>query len=465
MATLTFGQQLKQTALVFALGLGMVCIPAHPSRSEAASINLDRDQSILLGRELLADNKTDIALALARALIARDPQDPDALVLMAAALQQSGKHKEARKSARDAFTASTTEHQKYESAMLVGRSDFHGRAYMRSQYWLRRAAQAAPDPQARQAAERNFRYVKRVNPLRLRFSAGVKSSSNVNGGTSADTINLFGLPFQINQGSRALSGTEYALDFDLRYRLAQTKKGETALTAEMESRTYSLSSDSRRKAPNARASDYSFQRMEVGLARRFTPGSGKGVYEIAGAVGRIWYGGKTTSDYTSLSLSHGFQLFPATGARLSFSVDRQIRHNSAARAAYVYELEGQVAHEFSNKDRMIFLGSLKQTDADVSYIRNTALSADLIYSMAKPVFGVRFSPTVGLEQRRYPDDIYQNTSRRDLTKRLGIAASFDNVEYLGFSPTLHVEFSDTESNVSIHERQSLDVFLKINSRF
>ncbi|MGI3212885.1 surface lipoprotein assembly modifier [Roseovarius tibetensis] len=452
-------------ALLTLLCLITVCLGAREADAKDASFELDAEQSVLLGREVLAAGKPEIALALARALIDRHAQDPDALVLMAAALQHLGNYNEARNVARSAYSASKTDQQAFESAMLVGRSDFHRDAYTRSQWWLRRAAQAAPDTEARRIAERNFKHVRRVNPLRLQFRIGVRSSSNINDGSSTEEIELFGLPFRLLGTSRALSGTELAVDADLRYRIAQSERSETALTTELETRSYRLSSEAQRQAPDASGSDFNFQRVEVGALHRFARAEGNSVYEVAGAVGLTWYGGEKLSDYARLRLSQSFQLRPSTGLRVTLSTQKQWRQDSAARSVFSYGLQGEIRHHLKTGARLIFLGSVRRTEADAAYIQNTALRAQLIYRMAEPIFGVRFSSSVGLEQRRYPADGFQPSGRRDLRGKLGISASFENIEYMGFTPSWHVEFSQTDSNVAFYEQESVDMFLGINSSF
>lgn len=448
----------------------MLCLVAvslgeREAHAEDATLELDAEQSVLLGRELLASGKPEIALALARALIDGGAQDTDALVLMAAALQQMGAYDEARAVAREAYAESNTDQQAFESAMLVGRSDFHREAHTRSQWWLRRAAQAAPDAEARRIAERNFEHVRRVNPLRLRFRIGVRSSSNINDGSSTEEIELFGLPFRLLGTSRALSGTELAVDADLRYRIAQSERSETALTAELETRSYRLSSEAQRQAPDASGSDFNFQRVEVGALHRFSRAEGNSIYEVAGAVGLTWYGGEKLSDYARLSLSQSFQLRPSTGLRVTLSTQKQWRQDSAARSVFSYGLQGEIQHHLKTGARLIFLGSVRRTEADAAYIQNIALRGQLMYRMPEPIFGVRFSSSVGLEQRRYPADVFQTTERRDLRGTLGVSASFENIEYMGFTPSWHVEFSKTESNVAFHEQESVDMFLGINSSF
>ncbi len=452
-------------AVALMLGVAIAGLEPRAARAEGAGITLDRDESILLGRQILTRGRPEIALALARALVERDARDADALVLLAAALQHTGAFDEARAVAHAAYAAADTDEQRFEAAMLAGRSDFHRGAHSRAQLWLRRAAHSAPDAEAREAAERNFNHARRANPLDLRASLGITASSNINDGTSTEVIDLFGIPFRLQGASRALSGIEFALDMRLRYRIAETARSNTALTAALSSRSYRLSSDARAQAPEARASDYAFQSAEVGIVHRMAVADNTAVHEIAGRFGRSWYGGDPLSDFAQLELSRMVQLRPGTSLRFALSGQHQRRHDSAARSATVLGAQVEAAHVLDSGANLLVMAAFRQTDAQASHVRNTAQRALVSYTMAEPVAGMRLTSSVDLEQRRFPADAMQPDGRRDLRGTLGLSASFETIEYMGFSPSLNVRYSRTRSNVAVHERRSIDVFMGVNSRF
>lgn len=443
----------------------ILCLAGGGAQARDAALDLDAQQSVRLGREILAAGRPKVALALARAIVDSDPSDPGALVLMAAALQQLDAHDRARDTAHRAYATARTDRQAFESAMLAGRADFRRDAYTRAQLWLRRAAQAAPDATAREIAERNFKRVRQVNPLTLRFRLGLRSSSNINDGSGSDEIEIFGLPFRVRGSSQALSGTELTVGAALRYRIARSKRHATFLTTEIATRSYRLSQSARRKAPEASGSDFSYQRVELG-ARHRVAGAREGVaHDIAGAVGRTWYGGRRLSDYARLRLSRRMRLQPATQLRLTLSLQGQRRHDSDARSAVTYGLQGEIAHRLQGGARLIVLGSARRTESDARDIRNTALRARAIYELAEPIFGVRLSSSISVEHRRYPVSVFAQSERRDLRAKLGISAAFEAIDYMGFTPSWNIELSRTESTAAFYDQESVDMFLGIRSSF
>lgn len=452
--------------LLFLLALAVaLSLPGTQARAEPQEITLGRDQSLNFGRQLLAQGRPDVALAMARALVAVDPQDPEALVLLAAALQQQGDYPESRQHARTAYATASNDMLRFEAAMLSGRADFHHGAHTRAQWWLRRAAHNAPDAETREIAERNFLQVRRANPLELHFNLGVTGSSNVNDGSSSETIEIFGLPFRLDGTARALSGTEIGVDMGLRYRLRASRQSATFALAALSTRNYRLSSKAREIAPDARNRDFARQTIEVGLAHRFALSEDGAVYEITGRLGRTWYGGDLLSNSARLQLSRSTMITPQTNLRLTLSTQRQNRLDSAARSSTSYGLQADVAHAFDSGARLFAAASWRETQAQATNVQNTAHRAQVTYVMAEPVMGVRLSSTLDIEQRRFPENILQPDGRRDLTGRIGLSASLEVVEYMGFSPSLNLQFSRTRSNVSLYESESLDMFLGVNSRF
>lgn len=447
------------------IAAGMLLTGAPEVRAEAQDLSLSREQSIHAGRRLLNDGRADIALAMARALVAADARDAEALILLAAALQAQGDNDAARTAAQRAHRNASDDQQRFEAAMLAGRADYRRGAHTRAQWWVRRAAHAAPDAEARATAERNFAHVRRENPLELRFNLGVAGSSNINQGSSADTVEIFGLPFQLDGAAQALSGTEFALDAGLAYRIAQSERSATTLSLGLTARAYRLSGEARALAPEARNSDYAFQSLEIGLSHRLTAGPGEAVHEIAATFGRNWYGAAALSDFVRVDLSRATALTPRTGLRFTLTGQRQERRDSAVRSSTTLGVQADVNHALESGARLRLTGALRETRAASADVQHSAQRGQLTYVMADPVAGMRLSSTIGLEWRRYPAHMLAPEGRRDLRGRIGLSASFEEIEYMGFSPSLNLDVSRTRSNVAMHERRSVDLFMGIASRF
>lgn len=434
-------------------------------RAQSVAQELSRAEALLLGRSLLAQGRPAPARAIADALLRAAPDDNEARVLMAAALQAEGMHQQSRSFAQAAHRQAETDQTRFDAAMLAGRAEFNRDAYGRAQFWLRRAAQVAPDASGRDLAIRNFGQVRRINPLELRLNFSVRQSSNINNGTSTDVITLWGLPFQVSGNSRALSGLELTTDLSARYRIRQTALQNTALTLNLTARNYRLSSEARTIAPDARSSDYAFQRFEIGAQHRFTFADSESHYEIFAAAGRSWHGGRHLGDHIRASLSQTIALRPRTIVQFSISGQQQWRRDAAERNATRIGGSTLIRHALENANQLSLRMGAETTQARSIHIRNRALHAGLGYTLAEPVLGARLDASLDLEHRRFPQGALQPDGRRDTTATLGVAAMFEDMDYMGFAPVLRLEISNTASNMAIHKRRAANIAVEIRSSF
>lgn len=431
----------------------------------AQSQELTRAQALHLGRSLVAEGQPAMAQVIAEAILKADPRDSEAQVLMAAVLQAMGAPDQAGAHARAAHRHGETAQTRFEGAMLAGRAAFDREAYGQAQFWLRRAAQTAPDEAARAQAARNFAAVRRVNPLDVQFNLGVRQATNINNGTSTEVIEFLGLPFVVSGASRALSGQELRADLALRYRLAQTPVSRTSLSFSLGSRSYRLSSAARRQAPEARASDFAHQRVEMGVIHQMARPGATGPVSFGAAIGRSWYGGQPLSDHLRLSAARSMVLTPERQLTILGDVQRSLNHTSRARHATRIGLGMALHHGAADENHLSVTLRAEQTSGQSIHVRNTTLRAGLAYDLAHPVAGLRLGADLDLEQRRFPAGGLQPEGRQDRTATFGLRVAFDDLDYMGFMPMLDIGLSRTQSNLPIHARRSADISLGIKSRF
>ncbi|MFV2038099.1 MAG: surface lipoprotein assembly modifier, partial [Paracoccaceae bacterium] len=97
--------------------------------------------------------------------------------------------------------------------------------------------------------------------------------------------------------------------------------------------------------------------------------------------------------------------------------------------------------------------------------KNDSLRLGLRYSIARPVLRTGLSLSMSLEKRDYEVSVYDPDGRQDLTLSAGVAMVFRDVSYFGFAPTLSIEASRTQSNVSLFDRENVALRLGIQSNF
>ena len=172
------------------------------------------------------------AILIARALLARNPDDVSAHLLWAEAALIMADTPAIRKHALAAFRASQNPDAKFQAARLVAISYLQDERPTLAQIWLRRArGQATTQDQIDRLAV-DYRQVRQLNPLNVDVSLSATPSSNVNN-NSANTTMLApfftsdsGIVFteaEISDESQALDGWLYGTTIRLSYRLHESQ--------------------------------------------------------------------------------------------------------------------------------------------------------------------------------------------------------------------------------------------------
>ncbi len=387
------------------------------------------------------------------------------VLAQAAAQIGAGNLEAGRKLARRAFMLAQTPAQKVEAARLVASALFRSGRYSRSEIWLRRAFNVAPDAATQSILRQEFAQVRRKNPLRLTFGLSVAPSNNVNNGSSSETVTIWNLPFQLSADARALSGIETAMNVDLKYRLSESARQATNFSLVLYGRTYRLSRAARIAAPGAKGSDYSFAMAEATLSHDRKFANFPGATSFQAVAGQFWYGGTPYIRYGRASITQGFEISTKTAASLSIGYENQIQVRSGGVNSKIKSLGAGLNRKLANSNTLSLNLQYSDTASDDPTARNVATRLRLDYSFAKPLLGASLSLNLSAEKRDYRLSFYDATGRHDRTLTAGANLVFVNTSVFGFSPNLTLEASRTWSNVTLYNRQSTSVRLGIQSTF
>ncbi|WP_306006889.1 porin family protein [Aquicoccus porphyridii] len=447
--------------LRLALVLGLTWSPTAWADERAALSPGDMRLATIVAIEA---GDTARARALTDALLARDPHDIEALLLAARAHRDAGQAREAQTHARRAWSVARAPRERHAAALAMAQALASSDQRTRAQFWLRRAAHHAPNERLRQAAVRDFRYVRQRNPLSVQLRFGITPKSNVNNGSANSTIDIFGLPdVNLTGAARALSGLEVMGGAALRYRVAETPSRATDLTFNALRRDYRLSSEARRIAPTARGSDFAFAAISAGVTQRFMQLDTRRETTLSAALGKTWYGGSPYSDFARLSVGHTMPL--SRVSRLDVKLTGERTRGPAAPHADLLRAQASYTRVLSNRGQIGL--SLQLTDSRASHASAdfTEVATRLSYAPPQPILGVKTSFGLGLRARDYPATPYRAGARRDREASADMTMAFDRMDYLGFTPTLTLSTSRTDSNVGLFDVENLGLALGLRSAF
>ncbi|WP_157772694.1 surface lipoprotein assembly modifier [Pseudoponticoccus marisrubri] len=453
----------RRSAARLALIAALAAPPPAAATGEETRLSLSEARGA--AARLLHEGRAASALVLADGVLLGDPDDVQGLLLRSRALRDMGRPDDALEAAQAAWQQAGTGRDRFFTAMVLAQAQASGGNKAVAQYWLRRAAQIAPDDRLRAVAVRDFRHVRRITPWRLSVDLTFQPSDNINGAPKTNTFTFAGLPF-VNPTAVPVSGLRYGADVDYVYRVGLDKSSRLNLGVGLEVERVRLSSSAKRKLPGLRASDFREDALSLSLGYERRGGEGRWLGAAELSVTRRWVAGELLSDALRLQLSHDRVLAPRweMGARLAG--ERDHRHDLAARSSTSTELGFDLTHRFDHGAlRLDLMGAETRSDSR-SIARDTRRVA-LAYALARPVKGML--PRVVASYEEVDFDLapasFWTEPRRDREYGLALDVLLPGLDYYGFAPEIGVSWSDRRSNYSLYETEGTDLRLGLRSVF
>ncbi|MCF6443882.1 surface lipoprotein assembly modifier [Nereida sp. MMG025] len=441
--------------------------PTAPSLAQSAdSVTLSVAQARSLALNLIRQKKPQAAREIALGILRGDPDDIRALLILAQAEARLGQPAKARFAARRAFRKSDKPNEKYTAAALVADSFAQQDKLNQTQIWLRRAEFYATEPRQKQALARSYAKVRNANPIRLQFSFNVKPTDNLNNAPTDGTIIIGGLPFELSGSGRALSGTELSYGLDASYSKPTDAGNRWSLALSLNARDYLLSSEAKRQAPDAKASDFAFR--EVKLSGRYTwLSQDKGSTSAGLSLGANWYGGDRLTNSISLDLARRWFLDDRTvlDGRLSYAIRE--RQDSEIRSSDVTQLTLGWTRVLENRDRLRLSATLIDTASDSAFVAYDGATLSGSYALADPIFGAttRLNLSVGTRSYDRAVSLYGPDPRADTQYSGGVSLFFKDASVFGFAPTVSLSISQTQSNLDLYDSEQIGLSFGIGSVF
>ncbi|ETX28456.1 hypothetical protein RISW2_06845 [Roseivivax isoporae LMG 25204] len=410
--------------------------------------------------------RPDRALIYSEGLVRRDPDDFAAHLIRARAARDLGRFGPADESARAAWALADTPSERYAAAMMRARVLSSRGARTRAQFWLRRAAQNAPTDADRARAVRDFRYVKARNRWSSELSFSIAPSSNVNGGSSSDTTEYYGIPFELQGTAKALSGIEFALGISTTYTLVEREHAKTDIHLSAFHQTYTLSDEARDTAPDVEGSDFAYSSLSFGLTQDWlAPGR-----RLGGSVGATlsqgWYGGDPLTRTARLTGSLRYVLGPKLVGEASLSRDWQTGLGDREDADSWRAALGAVT-VLGPGHRLGLAVSRLESVSDADFLDYDRTGIDLTFSLAKPLPLLDTAVGFGLSAARkhHDETTFGPDGREEHIYGARASFTFNAIDYYGFAPVLTLRADRTVANIGVYDSEEFGMEIGIRSRF
>jgi len=415
----------------------------------------------------------DTAAAYAEALLARDPEDLTAHLIQARALRDQGRSGPARAAAARAWALAETPEDRYAAALVTAQVLSSAGRRTAAQFWLRRAVQHAPNDLLRAKATRDYRYVRARNPWATELDLVVAPNSNINNGSARDqsylhyTLNkiIFGEPviYDLSGSAQALSGLELGAALRSRYRFRETATTAQDLKFGLSYRSYILSDSAEAQAPGVSGGDFAFGTLSLGYGYRQRNLAGRGELVAELEAGQTFYGGARYA--STLRGSLGQALRRAGGRQYRFGIDAQHLVGQATPDLDSLGLRASLSERLAGGG-LAYLGlSTEFTQSPEPTAEYAEVELRGGYVLGRPVLGAALELGLGVALRDYEVSLHAPDGRQDRKLFADLTATFTEVDYYGFNPSLTLRASRTDSNIGLYDVNRLGLSLGIKSAF
>jgi len=415
-----------------------------------------------------------LAVTLARALLKADPQDPAALLVLATIRLATGDAAGAYRMGRLSFRNAQDKTAIHQAARVTALSALAQNQTLRTRFWLRRAADTAPDPLSRARVMRNYKLLQEKSPWRLKFNLAISPSDNVNGGSDSAFNIIDGVPIVgiLSPSAQALPGIVVQASANLSYRLSHSATQQTWITSALAVKQVRLDPGAQGAplpapftTPLLTNGDLATTSAQIGLSHmRSAPDSPLSQrYDLT--FTQLWQGGARA--YFGVEAGTDLRLALTRTKAVSASLNVEHRDYTSGRKAQIVTFGTGATFVLPNASRLRAEIQLRHSDGPIFTSRSA--SAQINYALGKPIKSVQLSTSIGGSFVDYPTYAVGFISvpggRQDESLFAQIDATFTAAQYAGFSPTLRLRHTVTDSNVSRFSGSETSLSVGFESQF
>lgn len=457
---------LSRTA-AFMLAAGLMATAAQAQ----TTIDIPIDQAGAVARQAFLAGDLRTAIQIAEAVLTQNPDDRTALLVLAAAAPQAGNAARGVETGARAWRLSESGPARYEAARLTAIAAAADNRLTTAAFWMRLALFDAPTDATRAQALAEARQIAQRNPLQVQLSFALAPSDNVNGGASSEVSTAPGNPTgTLSEDALAQEGWRASLGLNLRYRFQESPESRSLAGLSLQAGRVKLTGDTT-------IPDEAYDTNSVEATLRHERVIGGGLLGLSASRGQYNYrdldlAEATTEfdkyDITRLSVDYSISVSDNMVLQLGLGRDTLDYQSEAIGEVIRTRANAGVSYALSSGDRLTFSTVFTDSDADnVNYIsEELGLSAG--YSFAEPFGPITLSLGAGVRWSEYPR--YQllfpvTGGRQDETYSANVNIGFPQAAVAGFIPGLRIDYSQTDSNVSRFDRNSLGASLTVRSSF
>jgi tetratricopeptide (TPR) repeat protein len=449
----------------------MICAANAQNIPEGSRL-LTNAEAKIVARQALEAGQPQVAFQIAHSLIAQNPNDAEAHLLVALAARNVGQLDIAVEAAENTYDILDRSEDpraaplKFDAAMIAADALARQEKFTRAQLWVRRADQAAGEnAQRRQIAANAYRAISQRNPLSFQLGLTIRPSNNINGG-SDETDEFGGLT---GSTEPPISGLELALSASGSYRFRESAKSKTEFYFGSYMRRAVLKSGYADEIPDASAHEFDFVSLTGGIQHTWLPFPETGPTSV-----RLGYSGGYYRNAHYLSAAElGFTQDIRQGDTALSRVGLMFRDEHRLDSPNASTVNTALSYDYfsSPKEGMRWSAGVTYTDYDSNAptVNGRKIDTRLRLNFDTEIAGAKPDVSVTLSWRDLPDfdplGVDLPNGRQDVSATVRLGLTYTQVSWYGFQPRLEIAGSITDAEVDLFDNESLSAGLTLVSRF
>ncbi len=447
-----------------AMAIGVAPTTAVAQDAET-SVQVSPGQARAIARQALAQGNLPLADGIASALLQRDPQDAEALLIRALAARAAGAFDLAEDAAAQAYAVSDNPALRFDAAFLVADIKTRREQFTRAQMWLRRADNVATDDARRTAATRAYQDVARRNPLSMQLSFSIQPSNNINGGSTEVADGLGGLSGSLDD---PIGGIEASASVALKFRLNETPQSLTEAYVNFFVRKAFLESGYADIVAGATSTDYDFASLAIGLERKSLPFEDLGVTTFRIGYRGGYYKNNHYLSAADVGVSQEFRLTENRKIRAGLTLRNETRFDSPAASNVNASLSLDYFPAPSETLSWTIGTTLTNYNSQAPTVEGQRVELRTRLLFQQEILAAKPDLSLSFAWRDLPEFDYFGTlanGRQDISANVQIGLTFQDVSYFGFQPRLELKASATNGEVDIFDTKAFSFGITAVSRF
>jgi hypothetical protein len=434
------------------------------AQAQQDTVILTQDNAVIVAQQAVLSGDLSLGYAIARRLVEADPTNARALLIIAATAPSLGLASEARQAGRAAWRLTGDPILRYEIARHTAKAAMVEGRVLATQFWLRRAADMAPTPDAYDQTASDIKALRDAQRLRYAVDVSISPSDNLNNGARGGllTIDDWFTVGPLSADAQALSGVRATAQAQLTYALGTT--GRTVVGLRGYATVNRLSQAAQDSVQGLlTGSDLNVVQLEAMATQELRLPGGDWPVLVTVAAGNTWAGGQDVGQH--LRVEAMTPLSRENPIRLTLSGEAQ-SPGSAATYALAASIDGQ---QDMGAGTLHWQFGLRRAQAPRVNQSFGQISSEIGYAFGKPFGPVTFAVRAGGTLRDYPEYslVFANVTggRQDYTTIVGVDAVFQDISLLGYVPRVSLTATATDSNISRFATQEIGVTFGIQSKF